>query len=655
MKQARLASLYLVYALSAFADFTATTTLSSGTALNVETGATAAAGADFLWSGSAIAPQGRARALKIPSVSGSRNYQTLDDTLLRSFVLLASPAPIQAANLAANDIVLVVTNNANLSKVLITAIGSGSLSITFTTYGVSSSPGAPVLKAVLNNSSQIAPGRPNYGIAPSSLFIVTGSGLADPSELVLQSSQPPGLPLQLNGASISVTVNGVTVRPPIYYTTPTQIAAVLPARTPVGTGTLTVTHGSITSTSIPIQVIPAALGFNTYDVNTAVATDAASGAVLTYTDSGTQGQTVVLWSTGLGSDPEDSDNIFSTSPKSVNTPLQIYIGGIQARVLYAGSSGYPGVNQINVVIPDTAPSGCWVSIAAVVSNTILSNVATLPINRGGGACVDSVSGLTGSQIFNPAGLTSFRTGFVSLSLSNNPGNGGGRTTNVAATAAFQRYSALSFNTGNSLSPGGCAILTPQSIGSITALRAGSISLSGPNGLEVTLASTPLIGGAFASTLPATAIPSSGGVFTFKGTGGADVGAFTSTIEFQSPLFSWTNSATITFVDKTRGLNVSWTGGNPGSLVSISGGAGVVDRNTNAVTVVSFMCLAPVEAGQFTVPSYIMLGIPTGNGSLMMQNQINGTLNASGLDLSLAFGSNSYSISVPYSVGTPATR
>src|SRR5271154_3009663 len=39
---------------------------------------------------------------------------------------------------------------------------------------------APAITQILNNSSGTPAGLPNYGIAPSSLFIVTGTGLADP-------------------------------------------------------------------------------------------------------------------------------------------------------------------------------------------------------------------------------------------------------------------------------------------------------------------------------------------------------------------------------------------------------------------------------------------------------------------------------------------
>src|SRR5438105_929923 len=120
------------------------------------------------------------------------------------------------------------------------------------------------------------------GIAPSSIFVVKGSGLADPGIPVLQDTQAPGgLPSTLNGASITVVVSGVTTHPALYYTSPTQLAAVLPAATPVGTGILTVSYRGNTSAPAPIQVVPSALGINTYGVNTGVATNAASGALIT--------------------------------------------------------------------------------------------------------------------------------------------------------------------------------------------------------------------------------------------------------------------------------------------------------------------------------------------------------------------------------------
>lgn len=110
--------------------------------------------------------------------------------------------------------------------------------------------------------------------------------------------------MSLNGASIAVTVNGVTVHPALYYTSGGQLAAVLPASTPIGDGTLTVTYNGKTGAPFPIHVVAAALGINTYGGDVGVASDAITGAVLTYANSGSPNEIITLWATGLGADPK---------------------------------------------------------------------------------------------------------------------------------------------------------------------------------------------------------------------------------------------------------------------------------------------------------------------------------------------------------------
>jgi uncharacterized protein (TIGR03437 family) len=637
------AVLFLVFPILATADLSKTVTLQTNSTLNLDTGATASSGGDLLWNASGITPQGKARAVNIGG-GGPTLYNGYDESALKGLLVIASQAVIPTRALVANDFFVALTNGGNVAKVLVTAVSSASITLLFTTYGVASTPGAPNIKDILNNSSHTPRGFPNYGIAPSSLFVVTGNSLADPGAPVLQSSQPPGIPLTLNGASITVVVNGVTTHPPLYYTSPTQLAAVLPANTPVGNGTLTVTYKDVTSAPAPIQVVPSALGINTYDVNTGVATDAVTGALLTYANSGAPGQTIVLWTTGLGADPADSDTIFTSTPHSVNTPLQIYIGGVVAKILYQGGSGYPGVNQINVTIPQSIPTGCWVPLAAVTSN-VISNVVTLPINNGGGACVDAQTGLNGGQIAPAGGSVTFKTGLVSLILTNTPAKDGSRTVTSSADAAFEKYTGLSYTPPNSVSPGGCILPTAVPIPGITGLDAGTITLTGPAGLSVTLASQFGIKGAFFAALPNGSIPSTGGIFTFKGSGGADVGPFTSTVTFANPLLTWSNPGAAAIIDKTQGLHVTWTGGNPGTLVSISG------ASTGSGVTAGYLCLAPVEAGQFTVPPYILLGLPAGSGGTLMQNIVYSPLTASGLDIAVAIGTNSYSVASTYAVNS----
>jgi hypothetical protein len=77
------------------------------------------------------------------------------------------------------------------------------------------------------------------------------------------SSASPGLPLTRNGTSVSVTVGGVTTQPPLYYTSATQLAAVLPSTTPLGTGSIIVTNNGQPSDAAPTQVVQSAFGIDT--------------------------------------------------------------------------------------------------------------------------------------------------------------------------------------------------------------------------------------------------------------------------------------------------------------------------------------------------------------------------------------------------------
>ncbi len=442
---------------------------------------------------------------------------------------------------------------------------------------------APTIKQILNNSSGTPPGLPNYGIAPSSIFIVTGSGLSDAGDPVLQDSSL-GLPLTLKGASISVTVGGgrepgVTTHPAMYYASHTQIAAVLPAATPVGTGTLTVTYNGV-SAEASIQVVASAVGINQYNqipiplgkfnpnVDLGVATDAITGALISFTNSGAPGQIITLWATGLGADPADSDTTLIATPHAVNTPLQIYLGGVLADILYQGSSAYPGVNQINLTIPNLVITGCYVPLVAV-TGTIISNVVVLPIHEGGGTCVEPQSGggtVTGDEILRDTQDT-LKGGVLTLTQSDSS-NGSDLTTMTAGFAKISGLLAGAVGRAAIISPGGCWVAPTVSGAALSPvyLDAGSITVSGPAGLSLTL--TPQIKGEYNKTLATAAIPSSGGSFTYTGSGGADVGPFTSTLTFSNPIFNWTNQSSVATVDRTKGLLFTWTGGKPGTYVLI---------------------------------------------------------------------------------------
>jgi hypothetical protein len=180
----------------------------------------------------------------------------------------------------------------------------------------------------------------------------------------------------------------------------------------------------------------------------------------------------------------------------------------------------------------------------------------------------------------------------------------------------------------------------------TGLDAGTISVQGPSGTQPVpaIASDP---GAYAATLPTGFVPSSGGSFVFTGSGGKDVGPFTATINYSNPIV-WTNMNSISLVNRSQGVTVTWTGGAPNSYVLISGGSSSPETPSTPVFGAGFFCYAPVSAGQFTVPSYILLQMPIGTGSLALENATTSVpFSASGLTYGYGFAAFYSSISPSY--------
>jgi uncharacterized protein (TIGR03437 family) len=541
-----------------------------------------------------------------------------------------------------------LTNASHPAKLLVTANSGGSITLQFTTYGATGGGGGggggggPTITQVVNNSSSIPPGFPNSGVSPSSLIAIKGSGLADPGDANLHSSQGAGLQTTLNGASITVTSGGMVLHPAMYYATPTQLSAVLPAATPVGAATLTVTYQGVTSAAFNIQVVTAAPGITTFFNGTGVAQDVnrindSDAGLITFTKSGVPGQGIILWGTGAGADPADSDTTYTVTPHQTSVPYTVYIGGIQASIGYQGATVYPGVSVFGVFIPQNVPTGCYVPVAIVTGNFV-SNIATLPIHAGGGVCADPQYGITGDQISTIVGQGTFKAGGVSVIQSTSPGVGGAATTSTSAGATFFQVSGASFAGGGSqVSIGGCVVIqTTQgaggSTGTTTPLDAGTITVTPPGGGPITLTAIPFVTGFVGATIPA--IPATGGSYVFNGAGGAKVGQFTATVNFPNPLLTWTNQSAAATVTRSQGLQVTWSGGAGGTYVSIGGSAVNIGSGASA----TYVCLAPAAAGQFTVPSYVLLSLPTGTGSTSVSSITNPTLfSANGIDFGTAIG------------------
>jgi uncharacterized protein (TIGR03437 family) len=643
-----LAALALAFPVVALANVTGNPTLSAGSTLNLDTGAVSTSGSgDITWNGSSLSVVGSATDADLASygLTGSSAYSGLSQIELSA---LGGALGASSITPAVNDIIEVLTNKGDYAGIWVTAINGTSIALAFTTYTSSTTTsGGPTINALANNYSYIPAGLPSYGIAPASLFIIYGSGMSAPGAPVTQSSAAPGLPITLNGTSISVTVNGVTTNPAMYYASPTQIAAVLPSSTPVGTGTITVTYNETASAPATIVVTKSAFGMDTlYGTGSGGIVATVGSSVIVPTASASPGQTITIWGSGLGADTANNDRTFPLKEDDLNN-AQVYIGGVQATVTYDGRSQYPGVDQIDVVVPELGATpafqtaslqahdaprasgfqgGCEISVV-VVANGIASNFGTLPVNPGGGVCSDPELGITGTQIGQTTSQGTYSYGNVSLIQETLPSitadsrakpKSQSLTTNYIATADFLSESGVTYVSSSAFfSIGSCIVteVTSSSSSNVTStgLDAGTpIKLTG-GGLSVSLSEVGTSGlglGLYEAMLTSPLV--GGTAYTFTGPGGKDVGPFTVTINLPVPL-DWTNESSISTVTESQGQLITWSGGASGTLVFIEG------SSSGSGVDASFICVAPVGDEQFTIPSYVLQTLPAGTGGLGVFN------------------------------------
>jgi uncharacterized protein (TIGR03437 family) len=256
-----------------------------------------------------------------------------------------------------------------------TSINSGQFDLNATNSGTAttSAPAPPPTPTL--TSSDSASGATE--LAPGSLASGYGTGLA--------TGQPASAtyiwPTAIGGTSVSIVdFDGATTQAPLLYVSSTEVDYQIPDTVALGPATVTVTAGNGTTKLGPVNVVPYAPGI--FEVNTAglsasfadcVASDGTQTTILTsqvvngalvavpLNLKACQETVLELWTTGL--DEADASLVQAT------------IGGKGATVLYAGPQGvYPGVDQVNVVIPQSlAGAGnvpVVVSTEGVTSNTV---------------------------------------------------------------------------------------------------------------------------------------------------------------------------------------------------------------------------------------------------------------------------------------------
>lgn len=529
---------------------------------------------------------------------------------------------------------------------------------------------------VFNGASYLYSGLPGGGIAQGVLFVVKGRNLG-PCETKVATTFP--LLNSIDGVSMKITVGGVAKDAIMYYVAtclggsrPDQLAAILPSTTPIGDGTITVTVGAQTSAPFPISVVKSAVGIFTRDstgAGPAWVYNAVTGSQTMPTQPARPGDFMVVMGTGLGAANYDETMAAPANPNNLVPDLEVWVGGIKAQMQYNNrmSQCCTGVDQINFMVP-SGIEGCYVPLVLKSGNKV-SNFTTMAIASQGSACTDSI-GVTAADLQSWTGKTSVTVGGVSLTRTSIhlslpagvvlPPGISLDTTSDSGGASFYKFDPTGLanvaNPFNSFDFGSCRVIfigggstTPNTLPSFNFLDAGAaITVTGPNGQkQLPKSSTPT--NYYSAQLGSgTSLFLDAGNYTIAGPGGTDIGSFSTSYTIPTSL-TWTNRDTITSVDRTKNQLITWTGGDPNSYVYIFGMS--LAANSGAM----FFCTERVSAGQFSIPSIVLLALPpsqvtegVATGALAVSSSTQAKrFTAAGCDLCSVSHSSGSQISVNY--------
>ena len=363
--------------------------------------------------------------------------------------------------------------------------------------------------------------------------------------------------------------------------------------------------------------------------------------VNTILNSARPGQAMILWGTGLG--PIAGSDRGAPPVGDLNQSIEVLVAGRRANVLYKGRSGCcAGIDQIVFEVPGGV-QGCYVPLVVKNGNSV-SNYTSIAVAPTGGTCSDPF-GYTSNELNTANATGKLNVGSVSLTRVNSKISALGVTldqTSEIGSGSFVSYDGSQLvasrgNGGTAVTVGACTLFTingtsgtPTDPIQPRVLDAGSvINVTGPNGAKQI---TKGQGGFYSATLGSSTgggipglpggipglpggIPglpgggsgsylTAGSYSTNNGTGGVDVGGFTSNLTIPGN-FSWTNEAATTSVNRASDLTVTWTGAGANDYVFING----ISFDQTARVGASFYCLERGSASRLVVPSAIMLGMP----------------------------------------------
>jgi uncharacterized protein (TIGR03437 family) len=205
----------------------------------------------------------------------------------------------------------------------------------------------------------------NPSIAPNTWVEVKGLNLSKTGDSrIWQTSDfvNSQMPTMLDG--VSVTVNGKNAY--VYYISPTQVNILTPPGAMQGAVSVQVTNNGAASPVFTAQAQALSPSFFAINGGPYVVAQHADYSLLgpaslsvpgyPFTP-GTPGETVLLYANGFGPTTPPVVAGSQTQSGTLSPMPVVTIGGVAAKVTFAGLNGAPGEFQFNVVIPPNAPGG----------------------------------------------------------------------------------------------------------------------------------------------------------------------------------------------------------------------------------------------------------------------------------------------------------
>jgi uncharacterized protein (TIGR03437 family) len=500
-----------------------------------------------------------------------------------------------------------------------------------------------ILLAVLSITSAVAQPIINSGgiinatgyqttLAPDTVFVIFGSGMGPAA---LTAAAAPSYPTTLGGTTIAFTpaAGGVTIPAKMVYSSAGQVAGLLPSSIAPGSYNVQLAYNGQSSASQKITVVTRSFGIATANnagtgaaqvtignLNNGVSLVRLTGGTLAFNGfnwtlaPAHPNDTLVIWGTGGGADPLN-DTGGTSGDQTTAGGFSVIVDGTSITPLYAGaSSGYPGLWQINFTLPPTIAPDCFASLQVSAGGN-LSNLATIAIAATGqSSCSSQISTSTLNTLSSGGNIVMAGLTMGHLDYTANGASG----VQESAGGVFNRYTASEFLIPYSGPKFGlCTVLDetyptgskepsyPDAL-----LDAGTLTLSGPGGSKLTIATfTGPAGIAYSSSLTSGTLVK-GGTYTLTGTGGTQVGPFTATATMPTS-FSVTNMSSLAAINRAQPLTVTWSGSGFDQVVIAINGT-ISTSTTIHLVVVS--CAVPASPGTYTIPAAALAYLPIVSGT-----------------------------------------